>query len=192
MSTQTDGPKQNFYQQSYRSELSLGNRLGRVLWAMVKPLVKHSPRPCFAWRKFILQCFGAKIAKGARVYPNVNIYAPWNLEMRSRSGIAEDVECYCVDKIILHEDVTVSQQAFLCTASHNIDNMQRDLVTGPIILEQGSWIFARAFVGPGVTVHRGAVVGACSVVVKDVPPLAVVAGNPARLIRQRRIEVEDS
>ena len=95
------------------------------------------------------------------------------------------MDCYCVDDIILGDDVTVSQDAFLCTASHDIDRADRPLVTGPIRINRGAWIFARATILPGVTVGEGAVAAACSVVTRDIPAHAVVAGNPARIVRER-------
>lgn len=61
----------------------------------------------------------------------------------------------------------------------------RDQTKGPITVGNDVWIGSRAIVLSGVTIGHGAVVGAGSVVTKDVPPYAVVAGNPARLIRYR-------
>ncbi|WP_286177323.1 hypothetical protein [Stieleria mannarensis] len=61
------------------------------------------------------------------------------------------------------------------------------LTTSPIRIEDGAWVCARSFVGPGVTIREGAVVGACGVVVKDVQAWTVVAGNPAREIKKRKL-----
>ena len=82
----------------------------------------------------------------------------------------------------------MSQGAFLCSASHNITDPHHALITAPIVLEDQVWVAAEAFVGMGVTVHEGAVIGARAVVVKDVDPWTVVAGNPAKFIKQRVIE----
>ncbi|MDP0498073.1 MAG: putative colanic acid biosynthesis acetyltransferase [Verrucomicrobiota bacterium JB024] len=184
MSISNDSP---FYPQSYRSELSLRNKIGRALWGVAWTLLfRPSPRPCFGWRRWLVKCFGGKIAPDAVIYPSARIYAPWNLEMGPRSCLGDFVDCYCVDKIRLGADAIVSQYAFLCTAGHDIDSPARTLTTGPITLKPGAWVFARAFIGPGVTIHRGAVVAACSVVVKDVASMTVIAGNPARVIRQRK------
>ena len=105
--------------------------------------------------------------------------------MGERSVLGDYVDCYSVDKIIIKQDVTVSQYAFLCGASHDIESPTRDLVHRPIRLERGSWIFAGAFVGMGVTVGEGAIVAARSVVVKGVEPFTVVGGNPAKFIKRR-------
>jgi putative colanic acid biosynthesis acetyltransferase WcaF len=123
----------------------------------------------------------------AKVYPKASIWAPWNLEMGFDSTLADRVDCYNVDKIIIGNEVTVSQDAMLCTASHDIEDPGRQLVTKPITIGDGAWIFARAFVGPGVTVGKGAIVAACAVVVKDVPEWVVVGGNPSKLLKKRNL-----
>ncbi|GHC04795.1 hypothetical protein GCM10007047_22040 [Cerasicoccus arenae] len=99
--------------------------------------------------------------------------------------IAASVDCYNVDKIVLKDKVTVSQRSFLCTASHDIDSLQRPLIHAPITIEQHVWVCAEAFVGPGVTIFEGAVVAARAVVIKNVEAWAVVAGNPAKKIKHR-------
>ena len=138
----------NFYDESYRSELSFKNKIGRLLWSIVWALLfRPSPRIFFAWRRFLLRCFGARISPSALVYPSVHIWAPWNLEIADRSVLGDFVECYCVSLILLEADVTVSQFAYLCAASHDIESPHRTLITKPIYLRQGCWVFAGAFVG---------------------------------------------
>lgn len=179
--------QQSFYGTTYKSELSLKNKIGRLLWSFAWCLLfRPSPRPLFAWRRFLLTLFGAKLAPSSVVYSSVKIWAPWNLEMGERSVLGDYVDCYSVDKIVLEEDVTVSQYAYLCAAAHDIESPARDLVHKPIRLERGAWVFAGAFVGMGVTIGEGAVVAARSVVVKVVEPFAVVGGNPAKHIKQRQ------
>jgi putative colanic acid biosynthesis acetyltransferase WcaF len=63
------------------------------------------------------------------------------------------------------------------------------LTHAPIRVEEGAWVCARAFVGPGVVIGKGAVVAACAVVSKDVAAWNVVVGNPATFKKVRRIEV---
>jgi putative colanic acid biosynthesis acetyltransferase WcaF len=181
--------KDSFYTGAYRSELSFKNKLGRLIWGWVwLVLFRPSPRSFFKWRRALLVLFGAKLAKSAVVYPTTKVWAPWNLEMRERSVLGDYVDCYSVSEIFIGDDVTVSQYAFLCSASHDIESPGRDLLNRPITLERGSWIFAGAFVGMGLVVGEGAVVAARSVVVKDVPPFAVVGGNPAKLLKMRQAE----
>lgn len=107
--------------------------------------------------------------------------------MADRTCLGDRVRVLNVDRVTLHEDAIVSEGSFLCTASHDIDSPGRELKTRPIVLEEGCWVFANAFIGPGVTVKRGGVVGACAVVTRDVEEMSVVAGNPAREIRKRKL-----
>ena len=178
-----------FYSGSYSSELSFRNKLGRLLWGLVWATVfRWSLRPMFGWRRLLLKLFGAQLAPSAAVYPSARIWAPWNLEMGERSVLGDYVDCYSVGCIVLESDVTVSQYAFLCTASHDIESPNRSLLKAPIVLRKGSWVFADAFVGMGVTVGEGAVVAARAVVVKDVEAFAVVGGNPAKFLKRREAD----
>jgi putative colanic acid biosynthesis acetyltransferase WcaF len=148
-------------------------------------LYRPSPVICHAWRRLLLRCFGAKIAKGARIYPSTRVWAPWNLTMGEGSVLGPDVDCYCVAAIVLERKAIVSQYAYLCGASHDYTVPDFTLLVGSIRVGQNAWVAAGAFVSPGVTIGSGAVVGARAVVTKDVEPWTVVAGNPARLIRTR-------
>jgi putative colanic acid biosynthesis acetyltransferase WcaF len=171
---------------AYQNRLSVRNRVYRALWRVVSALLyRPSPVVCFAWRRVLLRTFGAKIGANAHPYPRCRIWAPWNLVMGPDSCLADDVECYSVDLITLGESAIVSQQAMLCTATHDYNSPDFTLVTRPIDIGPHAWIGARAFVGPGVVVREGAVVGAASAVFADVSAWTVVGGNPARVIKER-------
>jgi putative colanic acid biosynthesis acetyltransferase WcaF len=105
--------------------------------------------------------------------------------MAVNSCIANNAECYSVAPIHIGADASVSQYALLCTASHDIDSVDFELVAKPIMVQAHAWVAARAFVGPGVTIGEGAVVGATASVFRDVAPWMVVGGNPAVEIRKR-------
>jgi putative colanic acid biosynthesis acetyltransferase WcaF len=101
------------------------------------------------------------------------------------STLSADVDCYCVAPITIGAHATVSQYAFLCTATHDVSDPHMRLVTAPIVVADQAWVCAGAFLAPGVMVAQGAVVGARAVVTKEVPAWTIVAGNPAREIRKR-------
>lgn len=128
------------------------------------------------------------MADTANVYASVKIYYPANLEMKAYSCLASEVDCYNVDKVTIGANTTVSQGAYLCTASHDITNPLHPLITAPIVIEDQAWIGAKAFVGMGVTIGEGAVVGATASVYKDVEPWTVVGGNPAKFLKMREIK----
>lgn len=174
----------------YKNSLSTKHQIIRLLWSIVwGTLARPLPRSVgTGWKRILLRLFGAKIASTAVVYSSAKVYFPANLVMGEYSCLASDVNCYNVAPIIIRDNTTVSQGTYLCTASHDITNALNPLITAPIIIEDQAWIAADAFVGMGVTVGQGAVVGARAAVFKDVEPWTVVGGNPAKFIKQRIIK----
>ena len=172
--------------------LSLRNKILRLLWNIVWLLLyRYSPTPLHAWRCFFLRLFGATIGKKAHPYPSSKVWAPWNLTMDDYSCLSHYVDCYCVDKVYLGKHVTVSQYSFLCTASHDYTHPDMPLITAPITIQDNAWVTSDVFVAPGVTIGEGAVIGARSVVIKDVAPWTVVAGHPAKFIKERRMKDQE-
>jgi putative colanic acid biosynthesis acetyltransferase WcaF len=108
--------------------------------------------------------------------------------MGDDSCIANDVDCYNVAKVVFGANSTVTQYSYLCAGSHDITKSDMPVITAPIIIEDQAWVTASVFIGMGVTIGQGAVVAACAVVIKDVPPWTVVAGNPAKVIKERKLE----
>ena len=177
----------------YRSEFSVRNRLARGVWTLVWAIFcRLSPRPLHGWRCVWLRLFGAQLNGRVAIYPSARVWAPWNLQMEDGSSIGDEVECYSVDRIVLEEGAIVSQYSFLCTASHDITDPGRRLITAPIRLRRLSWVCAGAFVHPGVTIGEGAVIAARSVVVKSVAPWDVVGGNPAKFLKTRVLAGRES
>ncbi len=171
----------------YHNVLSRKHQLVRLLWGGVWGLFACPlPRSMgSSWKRLLLRLFGAKIHSTAVVYSSAKVYYPANLEMDAYSCLASDVDCYNVAPIKIGANTTVSQGAYLCTASHDITNPLNPLITAPIVIEDQAWIAAGAFIGMGVTVGQGAVVGARAAVFKEVEPWTVVGGNPAKEIKKR-------
>lgn len=169
-----------------RTTPGLGDRFRRALFSVVWfCCCRPSPVALHGWRRMALRMFGAKMGFRTLVYPSVRIWAPWNLEMEDRSVLGPGVDCYNVDLIWLGEGALVSQRAYLCSASHDLDAPEFPLISAPIRLESKAWVCADAFIGPGVTVGFGAVVGARAVVMRSVDSQLIVAGNPARQVGRR-------
>ncbi len=163
---------------------STGHKLARALWGLVQAtLFRFSPRPLHPWRAMLLRLFGAKVSMKARVYPRARIWAPWNLTMHDLATLADDVDCYCVDRITIGERTTISQYTYLCGATHDFEQLRRPLVPKPITIGADVWIAADVFVAPGVAIGDGCVVGARSGVFKDLPRWMVCAGTPATPVR---------
>lgn len=183
-----------FEQMRYVNRLSRKNRLRRLLWGLAwNTLFRPTPRwTMHGWRRFLLRSFGATIGPGSKVAPSCKIFAPWNLSLGRQTALAEGVDCYCVARIELGSMVTVSQRAFLCTASHEIETLRRDLVTAPIHVADHAWICAEAFVSPGTRVGEGSVIGARAVVSGEIPAWKVFATPRATAIRDREIRQPES
>lgn len=174
----------------YHNALSRKNQVVRMLWTIVWGVfARPLPRSVGSgWKRFLLRLFGARIDATAIVYSSAKVYYPANLTMGAYACLASDVDCYNVAPITIGANSTVSQGAYLCTASHDITDPLNPLVTKPIVIEDQAWVAAGAFVGMGVTIGQGAVVGARAAVFKDVEPWTVVGGNPAKFIKRREIK----
>ena len=171
----------------YHNALSRKNQVVRMLWTIVWGVfARPLPRSVGSgWKRFLLRLFGARIDATAIVYSSAKVYYPANLTMGAYACLASDVDCYNVAPVTIGDNSTVSQGAYLCTASHDITDPLNPLVTKPIVIEDQAWVAAGAFVGMGVTIGQGAVVGARAAVFKDVEPWTVVGGNPAKFIKKR-------
>ena len=188
MSRQTplDASEVNTYQGA--PSYSFKDRLWRMTWTIAWAiLARWSPVELHVWRRVILRAFGAKIHKTAKVYPSTQVWLPSNLVMDQFSCLAGDVICYSMAPIHVGEYCTVSQRSTLCAGTHDIRDPNFQLKTKPIHLGDRCWVAAEAFVGPGVTIGEGAVVGARGVVTRDVAPWTVVAGNPAKVVGMREL-----
>src|SRR5215216_2923985 len=162
-----------------------GEMRRRALWTLAHPFFRFSPRTCFGWRRFLLRSFGAKIGQRVNVYPSATIYFPWNLEAGDESAIGEHVFIYNLGRVTLGLRVTISHRAHLCAGTHDHTKPDFPLLRPPIVIGSDAWICADAFVGPGVKIGEGAIVGARAVAMKDVKPGSIVVGNPAREIKKR-------
>ncbi len=167
---------------------SLQNRIGRVLWAVVAGLFfRFSPKPFHGWRSFLLRCFGAKIGKSVHVYPGAKIWAPWNLELADGAAVANGAILYTQGKITIGKRAVISQGAHLCAGTHDYNLPGFPLYTKPIIIGDHAWVAAEAFIHPGITIGEGCVIGARSVVTKDMPGWMVCAGHPCKPIKERSL-----
>jgi putative colanic acid biosynthesis acetyltransferase WcaF len=159
----------------------------RIAWAAGSWLLRLSPRPCFAFRRGVLRLFGARIGAHVNVYPSTHIYMPWNVEIGDWSALGDDVFIYSLGAVRIGKSVTISYRAHVCAGTHDLNDPALKLLTPPVVIEDGVWAGTESFIGPGLTIGRYAVVGARAVVVKDVAPFAIVAGNPARVIGERQL-----
>ncbi|WP_115050794.1 putative colanic acid biosynthesis acetyltransferase [Brucella canis] len=166
---------------------TLKHRLQRLLWqAAWLALAAWTPSCLWRWRGMVLNAFGADIHKSAIVRASAHIWWPGNLSMGAHSSLGPGAICYNVAPVTLAPFAIVSQRAHLCTAGHDIDQASFPLTAAPIHIAAYGGVAAEAFVGPGVHIGEGAVLGARSVSFRDLDAWAVYTGNPAKPVRQRR------
>lgn len=174
------------------SSHSAANKLARLLWQGAG-LLLFRPSPWFwhAPRRALLRLFGATVGKHVQIMPSVQIWAPWNLSLGDYATVGPGVDLYDVDCIEIGAHATVSQRAFLCTATHDVDHPNMPLKTAPVRIGAGAWVCAEAYVHPGVAIGVDAVAGVRAVVLHDVPRGQIVGGNPAKFLRMRKLENAD-
>lgn len=156
----------------------------RFTWIL---LCAWTPKYLNPWRLLILKTFGAKVLGVPFVHQSVQIRIPWHLTLHHRACLGEKVQVYSLGEIEVHQNATIAQEAYLCTGTHDFNNPAFQLITKKITIGENTFIGARAMILPGISVHKNAVVGAQSVVSKDVAPNQIVAGNPAMEVGVRTI-----
>ena len=168
------------------ASFSLANRAGRALFMLVWTFAaRWTPPPLHGWRRLILTAFGADLHPTARVHASARIWHPANLSMGAHSLIGPGAICYNQGRVTIGAGVVVSQRAHLCASSHDLRSAHFQLVLRPIVLDDGCWVAAEAFVGPGVTVGARAVIGARAVLFTDAEPNGIYRGNPAERLAFR-------
>jgi putative colanic acid biosynthesis acetyltransferase WcaF len=179
--------KQSYYEPTiYQSHHSFNAAVYLLFWRVMRVLCfRFTPKRLNRIRITCLRMFGADVAGSAVIHPTCRIYSPRTLRLGERSYLAERIDCYSVAEIDIGADVTVSQDAFLCTASNDIDSPDCDLVTGPIRIEHGARVFARGIILPGFNLARGLIVAVGAVVYESVDRYLVLSGNPALVIPKR-------
>src|ERR1700748_1843113 len=169
-----------------RPSFSVSNRMGRLAWAIIWSLLfRPSPRPFRAWRAFLLRGFGARLGPNCHFYPRSRVWAPWNLECADGVTLGDEAEIYNPSLVTMGSHAIVSQQGYICGATHEYDDPAFPLISFPMSLGAYCWVCARASVLPGVNVGEGAVLGLGSVASRDLEPWTVYTGVPARAVKRR-------
>ena len=156
-----------------------------VVWFFSGRLLLASFLPGTYWRKQLLRLFGAKIGFGGRFKPRLHITCPWNLVVGSHCWFGESSWIDNLARVVIGDNVCLSQGAYLCTGNHDYRTEAFDLQLSPICVETCAWVAAKAIIAPGVTIGKHAVVSLGSVVFNDVPERSIVKGNPAIIVGTR-------
>lgn len=172
----------------YVDTIPKSDKIYRLVWRITSMLFfKPFSLPFFnTWRIFLLKLFGAEIGKYCNIYASAYIPSPRNLVMGIHSTLGPQVQLH-FGKTIIGNKVTVSQRTYLCSATHFIDSINLPFIAGKIVIKDFVWIAAEAFVMPNIVIEEGAIIGARAVITNNVEPWAVMAGNPAKIIKKRII-----
>jgi len=184
----TDHISAEAYPDAYtRPAFPLSNRLRRLVWNITWLLLyRTSPRPLHAWRAMLLRLFGATLGNDCHFYPASKVWAPWNLLCADHVAVGPGAEIYNPSPIQLDSHVILSQNAYLCGATHDYNDPAFPLIAYRMKLEAYAWVCARASVAPGVNLGEGAVLGLQSVATHDLEPWTIYAGVPAVRIKDRQ------
>jgi putative colanic acid biosynthesis acetyltransferase WcaF len=164
------------------------SRAWQMAWFLLGlPLLRSSLIPFSGVRVWLLKLFGAEIDEGVVIKPGVRVKYPWHLRIGKDCWIGEDCWIDNLTTVRIGNDVCLSQGAYLCTGNHDWRDRAFGLVTEPILIQNGAWVGAKAFLAPGVVVGECAIAAAGSVVSKNIPDFKIYAGNPAVFVRNRLI-----
>lgn len=143
--------------------------------------------PSSKFKVAILRLFGAKIGRGVNIKPHVKVKFPWRLIIHDYVWLGEHCWIDNLDLVTIESHCCISQGTYFCTGNHNWSKLNFNLITGEIYIEQGSWVGAKAIVGPNVRIGKGAVLTMGSVATKVLEPMTIYGGNPCQLIKKRII-----
>lgn len=165
----------------YKTSIVIGaNKIKQIAWYFINVIIfKTGLFPISVLKVLLLKIFGTTIGNGVVIKPGVNIKYPWKLSIGNHSWIGEGVWIDNLDTIQIGSSVCISQNAYLLTGNHDFKKQSFDLITAPIIIEDGVWIGAAAIVCPGVICGSHAVLSVASVATKNLDPYHIYKGNPA-------------
>lgn len=160
----------------------------RTLWYFTNAVFFINPLfPFRSPKPVLLRLFGAKVGRGVVVHPGVNIKFPWKLSIGNHVWIGQRAWLDNIDQLTIQNNVVISQGAMLILGSHDYKKPDYPTLSGPVVLEEGSWVGAGALVLGGVTIKSHALLAAGSVASKDLEAWTIYRGNPAVAVRERVI-----
>src|ERR1700730_12354726 len=160
-------------------------RWKEALWVATRCLFFQTPIPFpTVWKCLLLRLFGGKIGSNVVIRASIFISFPWRLSIGDDVWIGDGVWILSLAPVTIESNVCLSPRAYPCTGTHEYRKETFELITQPIVIHEGSWVAANAFVGPGIEVGPDSVISAASVVLQSVPARTIVRGNPAVVVKQ--------
>ena len=158
---------------------------------IISSILFESTSSFFMWlpslhvRRCYLRLFLGGMGKGNYIARNIDIREPHNIHMGNHNVINKHVVLDGRGGLTIGNNVDIAQDTQIWTYQHDKNDSKHGGQGKPVIISDYSWIAARVTILPGVTIGKGAVLGANAVVTRNVSEMAVVAGNPAKVVSQR-------
>ncbi len=173
---------------AFASPWTRREQIRMLLWETCWTLLcRWTPKPLNPWRLFWLRRFGCQMTGAPFVHQRAKVQLPWNLILHDRACLGDGAVAYSLGVIEIGARATVAQEAYLCTGTHDFSDINIPLVTAKVTIGEDAFVGARAFLLPGVTIGPGAVIGAASLVSKDMPPWTICVGHPCKPLKPRVI-----
>lgn len=157
----------------------------QIWWIVQDTIFRWSPVVLYGWRSFLLRLFGANIGQNVKLRSSVRVTYPWKLTIGDNVWAGDDCVFYNLAPIKLGSNVALAHSVYLCTGLHDYSRIDFPIDAKPIEIEDEVWLTNDVFVGPGVTVRRGCVVGTRSTVLSDLPGAMICYGSPAAAVKTR-------
>lgn len=157
----------------------------QLWWLVQATLFACSPQFMFAWRRWLLRLFGAKVGQSVLIRPSAKVTYPWKVTIGDHAWVGDDVVLYSLGEIDIGAHAVVSQRSYICAAGHDYTKTDFPIFDNKVCIGEQAWLATDVFIAPGVTVGKGVVVGARSSVFHDLPPMMVCVGSPAKPIKSR-------
>lgn len=160
----------------------------QLWWIVERTLFALSPQFMYGWRRFLLRFFFAKIGRGVLLRPSVKITYPWKLSIGDYTWVGDDTVIYNLGQIDIGSNVSIAHRVYFCTGLHDFHKITFDIGQKPIKICDEVWLPNDVFIGPGVTIGKGCVIGARSTVLSNMPEGMICYGYPAKPIKKRIIK----
>jgi len=157
----------------------------QLWWFVQSTLFRLSPKFMYGFRRSLLRFFGARIGEKVLIRPTATITYPWKLTIGDYSWVGDDAVIYNLGQIDIGSNVAIAHRVYLCTGYHEMDKVTFDIGSKPIVIGDEVWLTNDVFVGPGVSIERGAVIGARSSVFSDMPEGMICFGTPVKPVKSR-------
>lgn len=165
--------------------------IGKVLYKIFKVFPASDSKLGFLWknlRSFSCKLFFEKVGKKVNI--DRNAYVGDKIKIGDYSGIGKN--SYISDYVTIGKYVMMGPDCLIYTTNHEFRKVDTPMCfqkwqnPKPVIIEDDVWIGGRVIILPGVTIGKGSIIGAGSVVTKNVEPYSIVGGNPAHILKKRK------